>query len=214
MVFEHTFPVAGDYHFEICLSRDRNGEIEGLIGGSHEVELLIDGEAMKAFTVVRPKNGNHNDVDTHLNVPAGNGKIGVTFPKKPTSLLETKRQPYDAQFNFHRHPRQAPAIFQVSVTGPFQRQDARPNLTKDDLPRLMHLAYRRPITDKDRSTIAPFLDEDIEMAVAAILVSPRFLFRVENDPADLASGEVYRLSNPQIATRLTPGRMPPPIRLF
>jgi hypothetical protein len=207
VVFEHTFPVAGDYHFEIRLSRDRNGEVEGLIGGSHEIELLIDGEAMKAFTVVRPKNGNHNDVDAHLNVrfkvPAGNGKIGVTFPKKPTSLLESKRQPYDAQFNFHRHPRQAPAIFQVSVTGPFQRQDASPHLTKDDLPRLMHLAYRRPITDKDRSAIAPFLAEGMEMAVAAILVSPRFLFRVENDPADLASGEVYRLSNPQIATRLS-----------
>lgn len=207
VLFEHTFPVAGDYDFEIRLSRDRNGEVEGLIGGAHEIELLIDGEPLKSFSVVRPKNRNHNDVDAHLNVrlqvPAGNRKIGVTFPKQPTSLLETKRQPYDAQFNFHRHPRQAPAIFQVSVTGPFQGRDSSPRFTEDDLPRLMQLAYRRPITDKDRAALAPFLAEGMEMAVAAILVSPRFLFRVENDPGDLLAGEIYRLPNPQLATRLS-----------
>ena len=206
VLFEHTFPVPGDYDFEIRLSRDRNGEVEGLIGGSHDIELLMDGDPVKSFSVVRPKNRNHNDVDAHLQVrlkvPAGNRKIGVTFPKKPTSLLEIKRQPYDAQFNFHRHPRQAPAIFQVSVTGPFEGQDSIPRLTEKDLPRLMRLAYRRPITLKDREAIAPFLAESMEMAVAAILVSPRFLFRVENDPDDLESGEVYRLPNPQLATRL------------
>ncbi len=207
VLFGHTFPVAGDYEFEIRLMRDRNEEVEGLIGGKHEIELLIDGEPVTAFSVERPKNRNHNDVDAHLNVrvkvPAGTREVGVTFPKKPTSLLETKRQPYDAQFNFHRHPRQAPAIFQVSVTGPFEGVAESPRLAEGDLPGLMRRAYRRPITEKDLAKIQPFLAEGMEMAVAAILVSPRFLFRVENDPADLASGEVYRLANPRLATRLS-----------
>ncbi len=44
----------------------------------------------------------------------------MTFLKNPSSLLETKRQPYQAHFNMHRHPRMSPALFQVSITGPFE----------------------------------------------------------------------------------------------
>lgn len=207
VLFEHTFPVDGEYEFEIRLSRDRNEEVEGLIGGKHEVELLVDGEPVKAFTVERPRNRNHNDVDAHLNVrlmvPAGNHKVGVTFPKKPTSVLETKRKPYHAEFNFHRHPRQAPAIFQVSVTGPFQGQNAKPRIEEKDLLLLMRRAYRKEITAKEFAAIEPFLEEGVEMALAAILVSPRFLFRVENDPGWVKSGDTYRLPHHQLATRLS-----------
>lgn len=207
VLFEHTFPVNGEYEFEIRLARDRNEEVEGLIGGKHEVELLIDGKPVKSFVVGRPKNRNHDYVDAHLNVrlmvPGGTHEVGVTFPKKPTSVLETKRQPYHAEFNFHRHPRQAPAIFQVSLTGPFNAKSGKPRFEEKDLPGLMRLAYRREITPKDLKAIEPFLDESLEMAVAAILVSPRFLFRVENDSEAIEAGEVYRLPNHQLATRLS-----------
>jgi len=207
VLFEHSFPVNGAYDFEIRLARDRNEEVEGLVGGDHEVEILIDGEPAKTFVVKRPKNRDHTKVDAHLNVrievPAGNHQVGVTFPRQSSSLLETKRQPYDAQFNFHRHPRQAPAIFQVSVTGPFEGKETAPRFTKDDFRALMRRAYRRPMTEDDLAKMKPYLDESLEMAVAAILVSPRFLFRIENAPAELAVGDVYPLSNSQLATRLS-----------
>ena len=206
VLFEHTFPVNGEYAFEIRLARDRNEEVEGLIGGKHELEVLINGAPVKAFTVQRPRNRNHNDVDAHLNVrvlvPAGDHEVGVTFPKRPTSLLEIKRQPYHAEFNFHRHPRQAPAIFQVSLTGPFGAKATKPRLKKEDLPALMQLAYRREITPEDLKAMEPFVDQSLEMAVAAILVSPRFLFRVESDPEFVEPGDIYRLPNQQLATRL------------
>ena len=206
-IFEHSFPVTGEYDFEIRLTRDRNEVVEGLIGGEHEVEILVDGEAVKTFVVKRPKNRDYTKVDAHLKlrvqISAGNHEVGVTFPRKSDSLLETKRQPYHAQFNFHRHPRQAPALYQVSVTGPFDGVESTPRLSEDDLPSLMRRAYRRPITEDDLSRIRPFLAEGMEQAVAAILVSPRFLFRIENDPSSLASGEIYRLPNPQLATRLS-----------
>jgi len=207
VVFQHSFPMTGKYEFEIRLSRDRNGEVEGLIGGAHQMDLLIDGKPVEFFTIKPPKKRNHNDVDAHLKVrlqvTAGNHEVGVTFPKKSTSLQEIKRQPYDAQYNFHRHPRQAPAVFQVSLTGPLTNSKESPRLTEEDLPKLMHLAYRRPISEDDLEKIQPFLAEGMEMAVAAILVSPRFLFRIENDPKDLPSKAVYPLSNPQLATRLS-----------
>jgi len=43
----------------------------------------------------------------------------VTFVKNPSELLETKRQPYNAHFNMHRHPRLTPAIYQISINGPY-----------------------------------------------------------------------------------------------
>ena len=207
VLFEHTFPVAGEYEFEIRLTRDRNEQVEGLLRKEYELELLVDGEAAKTFTVKKPKNRNHNEVDAHLKVrvmvPAGNHEVGVTFPKQATSLLETKRQPYQAEFNFHRHPRQAPAIFQVSVTGPFDAEAAEPRLKEKDLLLLMRRAYRKEITAKEYEAIRPFIEEGMEMAVAAILVSPRFLFRVEREPDWVLSGDVFRLSRYELATRLS-----------
>ena len=43
----------------------------------------------------------------------------------------------------------------------------------------------------------------IEMALRAILVSPRFLFRVEQDPPGLEPGSAYPLSDLELATRLS-----------
>jgi hypothetical protein len=51
-------------------------------------------------------------------VEAGPHSVGVTFPEKSKSIAEIKRQPFDASFNRHRHPRREPAIFEVSIVGP------------------------------------------------------------------------------------------------
>ena len=63
---------------------------------------------MKLFTVVPPKNAREYFFDdeqlkARIPVTAGPHDLGVTFLKKPGSLIETKRQPFDAHFNFHRH---------------------------------------------------------------------------------------------------------------
>ena len=76
----------------------------------HELEVLLDRERVKLFTVAPPKGDrNFEKVDAHLKVrvpvTAGPHQVGVTFLKNPSSLLETKRQPYLARFNMHRHPR-------------------------------------------------------------------------------------------------------------
>ena len=74
---------------------------------------------------------------------------------------------------------------------------------EENLRRLMRLAYRRPITDDEVAAIMPFHEQGMDMAIAAILVSPRFLFRIESDPADLPSGEVYQLDDHALASRLS-----------
>src|SRR6266567_8501254 len=43
----------------------------------------------------------------------------------------------------------------------------------------------------------------IEMALRAVLVSPEFLFRVEQDPAGLAANSAYPVSDLELASRLS-----------
>ena len=52
--------------------------------------------------------------------PSGVGSkwCGATFVAKPTSLLETERQPLNVHYNYYRHPRLGPAVYQVSINGP------------------------------------------------------------------------------------------------
>src|SRR5262249_58330075 len=105
----YTFPQDGEYDVQIRLARDRNEHVEGL-RGEHELEVLLDGERVKSFTVKPPADGKgHETVDTHLKVrvaaKAGLHDLGVTFIKESASLQETTRQPYNAHFNLHRHPR-------------------------------------------------------------------------------------------------------------
>jgi len=231
----YTFPQDADYDIQIRLTRDRNEEVEGL-HEPYELELLLDRERVQSFTVAPPKgHKNYELVDQHLKiripVTAGPHQLGVTFVKNPTELLETKRQPYNAHFNMHRHPRITPAIYQISINGPyaakgpgntpsrrriFVSKPAKPkeeeNCAKQILTGLMRRAYRRPVTDADLKKPMEFyrkaaedegFEAGIETALSAILVSPQFLFRVEQDPPGVAPHTAYRISDLDLASRLS-----------
>ncbi len=231
----HNFPVGGEYEIQVRLARDRNEEVEGL-GEPHELEVLLDRRRVKLFTVAPPPDGrSHEAVDQHLKlrvpVTAGPHDLGVTFLKGPSALLETKRQPYSAHFNMHRHPRITPAVYQVSITGPhgpqnpgdtpsrrrvFVRRPTKPEEEEDCarsiLSTLMQRAYRRPVTDEDlkkpielyrEARTQDDFDAGIEMALAAVLVSPHFLFRIEQDPPGAAPGTPHRISDLDLASRLS-----------
>jgi hypothetical protein len=77
---------------------------------------------------------------------------------------------------------------------------------------LLRRAYRRPIVEADVDKAMKFyrqgrvdadFDAGIEMAVSAVLVNPQFLFRVERDPPGLAPKTAYRLSDLDLASRLS-----------
>ena len=73
-------------------------------------------------------------------------------------------------------------------------------------------AYRRPVTDEDVARLLTFYDRGraagsfdtgIEMALRRLLVSPEFLFRIERDPEGFAAGASYRVSDLELASRLS-----------
>jgi hypothetical protein len=233
--FHYTFPRDGEYEIQIRLTRDRNEFVEGL-HEPHDIEVLLDREQVESFTVKPPPDGkDYQHVDAHLkfrvSVSAGAHDLGVTFLKNPSSLIETLRQPYLARFNMHRHPRLSPAVYQVSIIGPFEDKGpgesasrrrilaARPasaseedSCAKQTLSTLMRRAYRRPVSDVDLERIMPFYrearregdyDSGIEAALSAILVSREFLFRVEQEPPGVAPHTPYRVSDLELASRLS-----------
>jgi hypothetical protein len=250
-VVHYTFPLDGEYEIQIRLTRDRDEHVEGL-SEPHDLELLLDRDRVQFFTVKPPvreagvpetEQPSHAKVDQHLKVrvpvTAGPHVLGVAFPKKPSVLLEIPRQPYQTHFNSYRHPRIQPAIYSVSIIGPYAAKGpgdtpsrrrifvSRPILqaqggpaspdqedrsAKRILASLMRRAYRRPVTDADLH--GPFelyrkartdggFEAGIEMALSAVLVSPQFLFRVEQDPAAVPPNTVYRISDLELASRLS-----------
>ncbi len=80
------------------------------------------------------------------------------------------------------------------------------------LSRLARQAYRRPIDASDLNSLlelyrAGSQDDDFErgikLALQGILAGPEFLFRIEQDPAGIAPGEVYQISDLELAARLS-----------
>ncbi len=231
----HTFPRDGEYEVQIRLTRDRNEEVEGL-REPHDGVVLLDRTPVHSFTVAPPKGDRDFErVDAHLKVrlpvTAGPHRLAVTFLKNPSSLLETKRQPYLARYNMHRHPRLSPAIYQVSVNGPYNSTGAgdspsrrrifvcQPTGPADEhacaeriLATLTRRAYRRPVTDADlqgpmefyrRAKAEEGFEAGIEAALNAVLVNPEFLFRIEREPDGVQPGAVYPLDDVSLASRLS-----------
>jgi mono/diheme cytochrome c family protein len=77
---------------------------------------------------------------------------------------------------------------------------------------LARRAYRRPSTDADVERLLPFytagrdeggFDRGIQEALERVLVSPQFLFRIEHQPADISPGVPFRVSDLELASRLS-----------
>ena len=249
-VIRYEFPQNGEYEIQIRLARDRNEHVEGL-REAHELELLLDLQRVGRF-IVKPPRGvrpaddyaqpSHAKVDQHLKarikVTAGPHQLGVTFLKNPSSLLETARQPLNVHFNVYRHPRIGPAIYQISITGPFdavgpgdtpsrrrvfvcrptRASGGEPSAEEEErcavriLTTLMRRAYRRPVVQADLERPLALYRESrerggfeagVEMALSAVLVNPQFLFRIERDPQGVTSNSVYRISDLELASRLS-----------
>ncbi|MDX2030798.1 MAG: DUF1592 domain-containing protein, partial [Blastocatellia bacterium] len=77
---------------------------------------------------------------------------------------------------------------------------------------LARRAFRRPVNDADVAPLLAFyergrragdFEDGIQRALEALLVAPDFLLRVEAEPRQLAAGAVYRLSDVDLASRLS-----------
>ena len=170
--------------------------------------------------------------EVRLAVKAGPHAIGVAFLKKSSAPAVDLLQPFLRDRIDPISPAGIPELDRVTIEGPFNAKGGgdspsrrrificRPAAGSDPLPcakkilaTLARRAYRRPLTDSELSRLVNFFqtgqnkngsfDEGIENALAFMLVSPQFLFRFEYDPANVAPGAVYRISDLELASRLS-----------
>jgi mono/diheme cytochrome c family protein len=83
---------------------------------------------------------------------------------------------------------------------------------KSILTSLARRAYRRPSTASDVQGLLAFYNEGrhggtfedgIELALRRLLASPQFLVRAEKEPANVTSGSSYRITDLELASRLS-----------
>ncbi|HEY2842924.1 MAG TPA: DUF1592 domain-containing protein, partial [Bryobacteraceae bacterium] len=138
------------------------------------------------------------------------------------STIETGDLP---GFNFF------PQLGKVTISGPFEAKAATDSpsrqkifackpanaaaetaCAKQIVNMLARRAFRRSVTPQDTELLLSFyqqgrndgsFDQGIEMALDRILADPEFVFRKEVPPASVKAGEKYRLSDTELASRLS-----------
>jgi mono/diheme cytochrome c family protein len=167
-----------------------------------------------------------------LTVKAGPHAVGVAFLKKSSAPTVELLQPFLRERIDPITPVGIPELDKITIEGPFKITGpgdspsrrriftCRPAPGKDEsacartvLSTVVRRAYRRPATDSETARVFGFyqrerdkgssFDASIENALAFVLVSPQFLFRFERDPDGVAPDAVYRVSDLELASRLS-----------
>ena len=127
----------------------------------------------------------------------------------------------------HYHP----AIGMLKISGPFNAEPSQDSISQqkvfvctpanaDEEPEcatqifttLARKAFRRPVTESDIAPMMSFYEqgrsggtfaEGIELGLRRLLADPEFLVRREHEPADLEDGEIYRITDLELASRLS-----------
>jgi Protein of unknown function (DUF1592)/Protein of unknown function (DUF1588)/Protein of unknown function (DUF1585)/Protein of unknown function (DUF1595)/Protein of unknown function (DUF1587) len=159
-------------------------------------------------------------------VKAGPRKVTVTFVQESYAEAESTLFPFVPGGGNDQHARVAAVDIRgpINPTGLSDTPSRRlifscrpktaveePACAKQIIARLTREAYRRPVTDDDLAAPLRFFadgrsqgdfDSGIQTAIMAILSSPKFLYRLENVPADLPEGKTFPLDDVALASRL------------
>jgi mono/diheme cytochrome c family protein len=173
----------------------------------------------------------HNDLNVRVPVKAGRHELGISFVRKawePDEVLQPRQGgwPLSSDEMFDSNP----GVDTVIVEGPYQpaaqsdtpsrrriftcqpRGKSDESCARSIVSTIAHRAYRRPLTEKDNLELLGFyrdgsreggFEAGIQRALERILVSPDFLFRIEQDPDAAPASKVYRLSDVELASRLS-----------
>ena len=166
-----------------------------------------------------------------IKVTAGVHEVGFTFVERPGQEQNMWQPSLRASQEAH-NPSGMPRLRNGIIEGPYgpsgvadtaarkrlfvctPRSAAQePACAAQILSAVARRAFRRPVTASDvEPAIAIYQREraeggdfnaGIRSGLARILTSPHFLFRSENDPASLAAGTAHRITDLELASRLS-----------
>jgi mono/diheme cytochrome c family protein len=210
-----------EYKHGLVVTIDGVKVFQNTIGGDEDMKA-IDQQQAPAVAAV---NGRFQNIP--LTVTAGPHKVGVTF------IARTFAESDDVLYSFRPGTGEdrIPRVGSIEIQGPFtatgladtpSRQRVfvchpanaadEPSCATKILSAFARRAFRRPVTDQDLAAPLSFytsarasgdFDAGIQAALPTILASPKFLYRAERSPAGLAPGSVHRISDVDLASRLS-----------
>ena len=232
-IVRHLFPVDGEYEIAVALQRSRDDEYLGLERerkldlrlDDQRLNLFTIAASKKKVVL-----GGGTPPDAHLKVrvpvKAGTRELAATFLKDTLikeGIIERVRD--DNVTTYFE------GVGSITVAGPFNVQGPGDTVTRGKifvchpsgaaeeqacankiLSNLAHRAYRRPVGADDMTQLLALykggaqsggFESGVRLALQKILVSPEFLFRAEVDPPGAASGIVYKISDVELASRLS-----------
>jgi cytochrome c551/c552 len=212
ILVHHNFPLDAEYDIKV---RARSGGIGvGGIGvNGDELEVMLNGERVKLAGATT--------VDVHVKVKAGPQAVGAAYLRRSPPGADDLWQIYAA----------SNVVQSLAITGPLNPTGlgdtparrrifvCRPASEGEEdacagkiVSTLARRAYRQSPSALDQDTLLRFyrdgrknggFDAGIEQAVSRILADPRFVFRFEREPANLPVGRPYRISDLELASRLS-----------
>jgi hypothetical protein len=212
-LIHHNFPSDAEYAIKV---RARGGAIGlGAVGfQGDQLEVALDGERLKLVNATPT-------LDLQVKVKAGPHTLGVAFVKRSAIGADDLWQIYANNSGVQNVAITGPLNPSGSGDTPSRRQIfvCRPTSESDKTPcarkilaTLAPRAYRQPVTDADMEILMRFYEDGskqggfeagIRHALARILVGPRLVFRFESDPDGIASGTVHRITDLELASRLS-----------
>jgi len=216
LMVQHVFPLDAEYEFRIGRA---GGGLFGLtpVGTDDSVEVSINGERVRVLD--RTTRG-----PLRLKIPAGPQTIGVAVVRKSNA------RGVDDLFSEHAAsagvtnlvingplnptgPGDTPSRRKIFICTPGPGVPEEP-CARSILARLATRALRRPVNEKDAtiSMLMEFFESGrtlrgfetgVQYALARLLVDPQFIYRFERTPTMVRAGAVYRLSDLELASRLS-----------
>ena len=215
MVVTHTFPLDAEYEFTL----GGGGGFGGGGGGAAGPDITIDGARLTVQNTRRFR----------IPVTAGPHTIGVAvLDRQRGAGVDDAYSDFRAANNGFNV---GGGVSQVAIMGPYNPKGpgdtpsrrriftCRPTdaageepCARSILARLARHAYRGPVQAAEVDTLVAFykqgrargdFETGLQEALARLLVAPRFLYRVEQEPAAVAAGAVYRISDTELASRLS-----------
>ena len=197
---------------------------------SYEEGGFVDGAPKKKEDV--GNHWDVRTVETRLTAKAGTQRVTATFLNRTLAYEGVRPRYYPAFYTFGSLKNSEPGILEMRINGPFNptglgeesqsrnkiftqyptKPEEELDAAKQILSNLARKAYRRPVTERDLDTLLDFytqgrnagdFEDGIRLALERLLVSPDFLFRVETPPIDLTPGELFALSDTQLASRIS-----------
>ena len=222
MTVEHYFPLDAEYVFKVRVSGVQPGSDEAR-EDPYQVRVPVKA-GLRTIGVTSPRENLKREADAPGGDQAAGGRGATQIPSPVDLRLDGARlKRFDARGR-------SPDVTKLIVGGPYAptgRGDTPSRRTifvchptaaaqeascaRTILRTLARRAFRHPVTNADIQPLYDFyakarkasdFEGGIQAAIEAMLVSPEFLFRIEQDPR-VQSGKAYRISDVELASRLS-----------